>query len=48
MKRLAIIFLLILFVLSGCEKPKREIEIPMPSEPPHPEEIRPTSPPPAS
>lgn len=44
MKRLATLLLLILFVLPGCEKRKPEIEIPMPTEPPNPEEIRPTGP----
>ncbi|MBU0706093.1 hypothetical protein KJ657_04520 [Patescibacteria group bacterium] len=45
MKRLAILFLLILFILPGCEKKKNDIEIPLPTEPPNPEEIRPTGPP---
>ena len=46
MKRLALLLLLILFVLPGCEG-KRRIEIPLPSDPPNPAEIQPTGPPPA-
>jgi hypothetical protein len=45
MKRLVLLFLLILFILPGCEKKKPEIEIPMPTEPPNPAEMQPAGPP---
>gem|GEM_PF-6257166 len=47
MKRLSLILLLILFILPGCEKRKPAIEIPMPTQPPNPANMQPTSPPPS-
>jgi len=43
MKRLVIIFLFTLFILSACEKRKPEVEIPLPTEPPNLKEMKPTS-----
>jgi hypothetical protein len=46
MKRLLIIFLLILFVLPGCQR-KQVIEIKAPTAPPSPVDMQPTGPPPS-
>lgn len=45
MKRLATLLLLILFVLPGCKENAPEIDMVMPTEPPNPVEMQPTSPP---